>query len=63
MTSGSYDTFEVRDRTGRVQHTLELTPENKNTLMRFRVNDRNYFISSDTLPGSISINLPSHHVA
>jgi len=63
MTSGSYDTFEIRDRTGRVQNTFELTPENKGTLMRFRVNDRNYFISCDTLPGSIRISLPSHHIA
>jgi len=63
MTSGSYDTFEIRDRSGRVHSTLQLTPENKNTLMRFRVNNRNYFISSETLPGSIRINLPSHHLA
>jgi len=63
LNSGSYDTFEVRDRTGRVHSTLELTPQNEGTLMRFRVNNQNYFISSDTLPGSIRISLPSHHVA
>ncbi len=63
MTPGSYDTFEVRDRTGRVRSTLQLTPKNQGELLRFRVNDRNYFISSDSPSGSIRISLPSHHVA
>ena len=63
MTPGSYDTFEERDRTGRVHSTLQLTPENQGDLLRFRVNDRNYFISGDTPSGSIRINLPAHHVA
>lgn len=63
LNAGCHDTIEIRDRTGRVHSTLELTPENKGTLMRFRVNNQNYFISSDSLPGSIRISLPSHHVA
>ena len=63
MTPASYDTFEVRDRTGRVHSTLQLTPENQGDLLRFRVNDRNYFICGDTPSSSIRINLPAHHVA
>ena len=63
MTAGSYDTFEIRDRTGRVHKTLELTPENKDHLLQFRINDRDYFTSGGNTAGSIRINLPSHHLA
>ena len=63
MTSGSYDTFEVRDRTGHIHHTLQLTPENLGNPIRLKINDRNYFISSGTPSGSIRIRLPSHHIA
>ena len=55
MKSGSYDTIEIRDRTGHVHNTLQLTHEDKGDLLRFRVNDRNYLISSDKTPGSIRI--------
>ncbi|MFC4995390.1 hypothetical protein [Rubritalea tangerina] len=61
--AGCYDTYEVRDREGKLLKTLMLTPENTESLLRFRLNERNYFISNTNVSGSVRITLPSHQLA
>lgn len=63
MSSGSHDSFEIRDRTGHIHHSLQLTPESKRHPLRFKVNKKYYFISSVAPSGSIRIDIPSHHLA
>ena len=63
MSSGSYESFELRDCNGHIHHSFQLAPKSPRQSLRFKVNEICYFISSVVPSGSIHIDIPSHHLA